>query len=541
MSYKAVINKKITSVKCREIFDLLYILEDDSKLMSLTMTLSECIINTACIFCAGLAVWIPVGEGGQVVILQKTGKKRWRFIPLRFMLYVVLYAAFFGIMGLSNWQLWTLSRTAGVTILTFTVLLTVMLSVYGGYDIGKRKSKPVISSLIIAVTLTDLVSYLQLQIMNVNAANNSTLVLLGFDFVLLLCAIAVQILAIILFTRIGNKLYFDVHPPAKCCIIASSREAANHVALKLSRYRLQYAVQDMVIYSASNVRKCIQRSDTVFFAEIPAEQKNRLLSYCYEQQKNVYVTADLYDVMVANGQQVILDDSPFIAMGKGDLEIHEQLIKRMMDVVISAIALILLSPFMLLAAVAILIEDGRPVFFKQDRMTIGGKIFKIVKFRTMRKDKGGAQPQRSVRQNDERITRVGRFLRKYRVDELPQFINIFKGEMSLVGPRPEMLENIEQYIKAYPAFAYRQKMKAGLTGHAQIEGRYNTTAKDKLMMDMMYIENYSVWLDVKLLLRTLTVFFKTGDSTQGFHAVDDAYSHAKSSLNEMEAEVSEHA
>ena len=447
---------------------------------------------------------------------QKTGKKRWRFLPLRLMLYTLLYAAFFGIVGLNNWPLWTLSRTAGVTILTFTVLLTIMLSVYGGYDIGKRKSKPVISSLIMAASLTDLVTYLQLQIMNVNDAKNKGLELFGLDFLLLLCAMAVQILVIVLFTRIGNKLYFDVHPPEKCCIIAGSRESANHVALKLDRYRLQYAVQDMVNYNASNVRKCILRSDAVFFADVPSEYKSKLLSYCYEHQKNVYVAADLYDVMLANGRQVILDDCPFVAMGKGEMELHEQLVKRIMDVVISAVALILLSPLMLLASLAILVEDGRPIFFLQDRMTIHGKVFKIIKFRTMRQEKSSLSPQKSVQQNDGRITKVGAVLRKYRLDELPQFINIFLGDMSVVGPRPEMLENIAQYSKEYPAFAYRQKMKAGLTGHAQIEGRYNTAAKDKLMMDMMYIENYSIWLDIKLLLRTLTVFFKTEDSTRGF-------------------------
>ena len=475
------------------------------------------------------------------MIRQKTGKKRWRFIPLRFMLYVLLYAAFFGIVGLNNWPLWTLSRTSGVTMLTFTVLLTVMLSVYGGYDIGKRKSKPVISSLIMAVSITDLVTYVQLQIMNVNVANNSTLVLFGWDFVLLLCAMIVQILVIILFTRIGNKLYFDVHPPEKCCIIASSRETANHVAAKLSRYRLQYAVQDMVIYSASNVRKCISRSDTVFFADIPAEYKSRLFSYCYEQQKNVYVTADLYDVMVANGRQVVLDDCPVIAMGKGEMEIHERLIKRIMDIVISTIALILFSPIMLLSALSIFIEDRHPVFFLQDRMTIRGKVFRIIKFRTMRQDRGARGPQKSVKQNDDRITRVGAILRKYRLDELPQFINIFMGDMSVVGPRPEMLENVEKYIKENPAFVYRQKMKAGLTGYAQIEGRYNTTAKDKLIMDLMYIENYSVWMDVKLLLRTFTVFFKSGDSTQGFSAWNEGYAEKLPIREEMEANVSEHA
>ncbi len=446
--------------------------------------------------------------------LQRSGKKRWRFLPLRLMLYILLFAAFFGILGINNWQLLTLSRTAGVTVLTFTVLLTIMLSVYGGYDIGKRKSKPVISSLILAVTITDIVTYLQLQIMNVNDAKNEGLVLFGLDFMLLICAVIVQIGVIVLFTRIGNKLYFDVHPPEKCCIIASSRMAASHVASKLSKYRLQFTVQDMVNYMAKDVRKCISRNEAIFFADVPSEHKSRLLAYCYEQKKSVYTTADLYDVMIANGRQVVFDDCPFIAMGKGGIENHEQLLKRIMDILVSSIALIILSPIMFVAAAAILLEDGRPIFFKQKRKTIGGNIFEIIKFRTMYKSKG-VKLQTSAINGDARITKVGSVLRKWRLDEIPQLLNILKGEMSLVGPRPEMLENIEKYSKEVPAFSYRQKMKAGLTGFAQIEGRYNTTPQDKLMMDLMYIENFSIWMDIKLLLRTLTVFFKS-DSSQGF-------------------------
>ena len=446
---------------------------------------------------------------------QKSGKKRWRFLPLRFVLYVLMYAAFFGIMGLNNWPLWGASRTTGVTLLTFTVLLTIMVSVYGGYDIGKRKSRPVISSLVLAVGITDLVTYLQLEIMNVNDAKNSTLILFGWDFLLLLCVMAVQAITIILLTRLGNKLYFNIHPPENCCIIAGSRIAANHVADKLGRYKLQYAVRDMVNFNTRDVYDCILRNDSIFFADIPVEHRTRLLEFCYEHQKNVFAAADLYDVMVANGRQIILDDCPFVAMGRGGLEMHEQLVKRIMDIVIAAAALLLLSPVMLLAAIAIVIEDGGNVFFLQRRKTIDGRVFKIVKFRTMRKDAADLGPQVSVRLNDGRITHVGTFLRKFRLDELPQLFNILKGDMSMVGPRPEMLENVDQYSKEFPAFIYRQRMKAGLTGYAQIEGRYNTTAKDKLMLDLMYIENYSIWLDVKLLLRTLTVFFKK-DSTQGF-------------------------
>ena len=153
------------------------------------------------------------------------------------------------------------------------------------------------------------------------------------------------------------------------------------------------------------------------------------------------------------------------------------------------------------------------MLFKQKRATLNGKIFYVYKFRTM-KEKNSVN--RSVTSDDDRITKVGRFLRKFRIDELPQLINILKGEMSIVGPRPEMVENVDQYTDMLSEFSYRLRVKAGLTGHAQIAGKYNTSPKDKLVLDLMYIEKYSLWLDIKLIFQTLTVFFKASDSTEAF-------------------------
>ena len=136
----------------------------------------------------------------------------------------------------------------------------------------------------------------------------------------------------------------------------------------------------------------------------------------------------------------------------------------------------------------------------------------------MRRGSGGM----SARDADDRVTHVGRFLRRWRLDELPQFWNILRGDMSLVGPRPEMLENITRYKRDLPEFQFRERMKAGLTGYAQIEGRYNTSPEDKLALDLFYIEGFSLWTDMKLLLRTVTVFFRP-DATQGFPPEDSSF------------------
>ena len=185
--------------------------------------------------------------------------------------------------------------------------------------------------------------------------------------------------------------------------------------------------------------------------------------------------------------------------------------KRTMDIVLSLLALVITSPVLLACAIAIKICDGGKVIFKQQRATKDGRIFAVYKFRTMKEDAAVY----SATDDDDRITSVGKVLRKYRLDELPQMLNILKGEMSIVGPRPEMLRNIYIYTKEYPEFEYRLRVKAGLTGYAQIAGKYNTTPKYKLILDLMYIENYSIIKDFKLILQTLIVFFKS-DSTEGF-------------------------
>ena len=200
------------------------------------------------------------------------------------------------------------------------------------------------------------------------------------------------------------------------------------------------------------------------------------------------------------------------------LTLEQRFFKRAFDIVVSAVAIVLSSPIWIIAAIAIKAGDGGPVFFKQKRATRNGRVFHVYKFRTMKVNAGN----RSATADDDRITKAGHILRKTRMDELPQFLNIFLGDMSFVGPRPEMLENVYSYTAALPEFEYRLRVKAGLTGYAQIAGKYNTTPKDKLIMDMMYIERYSFWSDIKLCFQTLIVLIKS-DSTEGFQQRNDVF------------------
>ena len=230
---------------------------------------------------------------------------------------------------------------------------------------------------------------------------------------------------------------------------------------------------------------------------------------------------EITDILLRGADKLHSFDTPFLLLRNYGLSFEQRVIKRAMDVLISGFLLIIASPFMLLTALAIRMEDHGPALFKQERVTMDGRKFFIYKFRSMIVDaeKNGAQ---FSTKNDSRITKVGGFIRATRLDELPQLLNILKGDMSIVGPRPERQQYIEEFCQETPEFIYRLKVKAGLTGYAQIYGKYNTTPLDKLKLDLMYIETYSVFLDIRLIFLTLKIMF-TKESTEG---VEDGQNHA---------------
>ncbi len=437
---------------------------------------------------------------------------------LKAMLYILLGATFFFVLGTEHVWLLNLSRTAGVTLVTFCVLEIALVSVYGGYAIGRLKSKPIITSLSLATLATDLVTHLQLCIMNVNENNNDHFVYESPH--LLLLVMVIQVSLIILFTYFGQWVFFSINPPEKCCVITSSVESLNNIMPKIMRYKKQYKVVDMVHYTSENVFDIINRSDTVFLYDVPSNYRVLLSEYCYSKTKNIYFNFEMTDIVTLGAKSSILDDKPMVSAVVRDLTFEQRLVKRTMDIVVSLAGLIVLGPILLLIALLIKLDDGGAVFFRQRRATKGGKLFDVYKFRTM---KEAGSINLSARTDDDRITRVGKYLRKFRVDELPQLINILKGEMSLVGPRPEMVENVDKYTEELPEFSYRLRVKGGLTGYAQIAGKYNTSPKDKLVLDLMYIEKYSLWLDFKLIMQTLTVFFRASDSTKGFEKEKNKY------------------
>lgn len=437
---------------------------------------------------------------------------------LKSILYISLAATFFFIFGTEYEWIIHPSRTAGVTIVTFCVVEAALVSVYGGYAIGRLKSKPIVLSLSLATIVTDLVTHLQLCIMNVNENNNSHFIYEAPHLLVLIMLIQVSL--IILLTYFGNYVYFTINPPEKCCVITSSEESLNNIMPKIRRYKKQYDVIHMVHYTSKSVFDIINECDTVFLYDIPVNEKTLLNEYCYARNKNIYFNFEMNDVVMLGAKPAILDDKPLVSAVVRDLTFEQRFVKRVMDIVISAVGIMVCGPIMIICAILIKAEDGGSVFFRQLRATKGGELFNVYKFRTMKEENA---ENRSVTSGDDRITKVGKYLRKFRIDELPQLFNILKGEMSVVGPRPEMVENVDKYTEEIPEFSYRLRVKGGLTGYAQIAGKYNTSPKDKLVLDLMYIEKYSLWLDFKLIMQTVTVLFRAGDSTKAFSKRENKY------------------
>ena len=252
----------------------------------------------------------------------------------------------------------------------------------------------------------------------------------------------------------------------------------------------------------------------VVICDIPSGERNRILKYCYGRGIRTYTTPKISDVLIRSAESQHMFDTPLLMSRNTGLTIEQRAIKRAVDIVISLAACIPAVPIMAIVALCIKLDDGGRVFYKQKRLTEGGREFFVYKFRSMREDAEKDGVARLAGENDDRITRVGHVIRAIRFDEIPQLINILKGDMSIVGPRPERPEIAKDYEKEIPEFAYRLKAKAGLTGYAQVYGKYNTTAYDKLKLDLMYVQNYSLRLDFEIMFKTVQILFMK-ESTEG--------------------------
>jgi len=239
------------------------------------------------------------------------------------------------------------------------------------------------------------------------------------------------------------------------------------------------------------------------------EELMDLISRCHRERVSIKVFPDVFQIIASEVSIGHLDGLPLLTVRDVALRGWKLTLKRVVDVVVSVVALVLLSPLMLLIALAIRLDSEGPVFYTQERMGLDAKPFKVIKFRSMRADAEAETGPVWAKADDPRRTRVGAFLRRTSLDELPQFINVLLGEMSVVGPRPERPVFVEQFRRSIPRYMDRHREKAGITGWAQVNGlRGDTSIWERTKYDIWYIENWSLWLDFKIMLMTLLRLFR---------------------------------
>ncbi|MBR1599165.1 MAG: exopolysaccharide biosynthesis polyprenyl glycosylphosphotransferase [Lachnospiraceae bacterium] len=386
----------------------------------------------------------------------------------------------------------------------YALLMYLVTSLYGGFKIGYLRLMDVLYSQILSLLGTNVLAYLQICLISRKYLTARPLLIMT----------VIQAVVILIWIFICKTIYAVLYPPRQMLLIYDDR-SPKEILNKLGTRRDKYKICDMMQLDEGldNICDSLSNYEAVLIYDISAYERNIILKRCFDLSVRTYVTPKLSDILMMGSDKIHLFDTPLLLSRNKGLTGDQLILKRLLDLVITLPVSIILLPLFIVIALMIKLYDGGPVLYSQERLTEDGEIFKIYKFRSMRMDseKNGIQ---LARKGDDRVTPVGRVLRSLHFDEFPQLINIIKGDMSLVGPRPERPEIAEKYQKIIPEFNFRLKVKAGLTGYAQVYGKYNTTPYDKLKLDLTYIENYSIWLDLKLLLLTFKILFQK-ENTEG--------------------------
>ena len=385
---------------------------------------------------------------------------------------------------------------------TYVLILFFFTRVMGGYKVGYLRISDICLSQLLAILASNAIGYLQICMIGRDYMPIGPIIMITWA----------EILFVVPWAYTVRWLFVRLYPPRKMLIIYG-KYSPDDLIKKVNSRRDKYNIcgAESIAIGYEELTKRIPDYEAVVLCDLPAHTRNKILKFCFEKSIRIYVTPKLSDIIISGSESIHLFDTPLLMCRNQGLSMEQRAAKRVLDIIVSGLGIIVSSPIMLIIAIAVKAYDGGPVFYLQDRLTYQGKEFRIRKFRSMCVDseKNGA---RLASKHDSRITPVGHVLRNLHLDELPQLFNVFMGDMSLVGPRPERDVIMQEYEQEIPEFHYRLKVKAGLTGYAQVYGKYNTTPYDKLKLDMLYIENYSFWLDIKILLMTFKVILQKENS-----------------------------
>lgn len=410
------------------------------------------------------------------------------------------------------WTLYYEPRTTTVGSKQVSVLVMIiffLICYYFGqrldcFRVSILQIRDVIFGEVLATMITDIIMYILIWMLSIHLPNLIPgLITWGGQ-----CVIGV------IWAYVMHQSYFSTHPPLRTIVIYDERMGMENL---IHTYGLEKRFNIKTVYPVESIMdklEVMEEFDAAFLCGIHSRERNIILKHCISHKIKLFMIPRIADVMMRGSEQIHMLYLPILKTQRYKPSIEYQIIKRTMDIVVSGIATIVLSPLFLITAIAVK-SDGGPAFYKQKRLTKDGKVFEILKFRSMRVDTekySGAVL--SAGENDPRITKVGRIIRACRLDELPQLLNILKGDMSLVGPRPERPELQKEIEKEVPEFGLRLQAKAGLTGYAQVYGKYNTTFYDKLLMDLMYISKPSILEDFTIMLATVKIL-TSKESTEG--------------------------
>lgn len=402
------------------------------------------------------------------------------------------------------------NRAAGgaVSIMVYFIIYNYFARLYRAYKIGTYKISEIIFSQFLAIGIADAVLYAECCL----AYHGYINILPG------LITACMQIGGMAVWAVYTKNYFIRYIDASRTLVIYGGGDEEGFIRKLEGKYRHLFRIMekvDIANCTKEELHGKIDGCDTVILYEMEKGRRTETMEYCMERQKNLYITPRVSDIILQGFEERTLIDTPLFKYEYHYLDARSYKSKRLLDLAVSLAGLCIAAVPMLVTALAVKLEDHGPVFFRQKRCTVNGKVFEIIKFRSMIPDaeKNGAVIP--CMDGDARITKVGAVIRKFRIDELPQLFNIIKGDMSVVGPRPERVEHVEKYCAEVPEFAYRMRVKGGLTGYAQIFGKYNTSAYDKLKLDLMYIENQSLLLDLKMIMLTVKTLF-IAESTEGF-------------------------
>lgn len=383
-------------------------------------------------------------------------------------------------------------------VLIYGVIFLLFSRMYGALRVGYLKKIDVVTSLVLTILCTNVITYFQISLIARGLLDAGPMFMMT----------AAELAIAVAWTFGSAWSYSKMYSPRKMLVVYGDRSPDDFLR-KMMRRRDKFTIREKIHVSEGRevIHKKMRQYDAVVIWDLPAEIRNDFVKFCFSHSIRCYQTPKISDILIRGAERIHMFDTPLLLSRNTGLTIEQMFFKRLTDIVISLLAIIVTSPVMLVIAICVKCYDGGPVFYKQERLTLGGKTFMIYKFRSMCVDseKKGAM---LAKKNDSRVTPVGRVIRNLHVDELPQLFNILKGDMSVVGPRPERKAILRNYEKSIPEFHYRLKVKAGLTGYAQVYGKYNTTPYDKLKLDLFYIQNYSYWLDIQLMFMTFRILFQ---------------------------------